>query len=72
VWDFIAVDDPVAVARMDELCSDAAARLARVPKIGKEGCVPGTREVPVHRDYMLVFEIIDDVAWVLSSVATTR
>ena len=44
VWDFIAADDPVAAARMDEPFSDAAARLATFPKMGKEGRVPGTRD----------------------------
>ena len=72
VWDFIAADDPVAAARMDELFSDAATRLATFPKMGKEGRVPGTREVPVHRSYMLVNEIIDDVAWILTLVHTSR
>jgi plasmid stabilization system protein ParE len=57
---------------MDELFSDAAARLARFPKIGEEGRVPGTRELSVHRNYMLVYELIDDVAWVLSCVHTSR
>jgi len=37
VWDFIVAEDPVAAARMDELFSDAAARLATFPKVGKEG-----------------------------------
>ena len=72
VWDFIAADDPVAAARMDELFSDAAARLGTFPKMGKEGRVPGTRELRVHRSYMLVYEMIDDVAWILSSVHTSR
>jgi plasmid stabilization system protein ParE len=35
VWDFIAAENPVAAARMDELFSDAAAQLATFPKIGK-------------------------------------
>jgi plasmid stabilization system protein ParE len=39
---------------VDELFSDAAARLATFPEMGKEGRVPGTRELLVHRSYMLV------------------
>lgn len=72
VWDFIAAENPVAAARMDELFSDAAAQLATFPKIGKEGRVPGTRELLAHRSYMLVYEILDDVAWILSLVHTSR
>jgi plasmid stabilization system protein ParE len=37
VWDFIAADNPRAAARMDELFSDAAARLADHPKLGRPG-----------------------------------
>jgi toxin ParE1/3/4 len=72
VWDLIAADDPATAARMDELFSDVAARLATFPKMGTEGRVPGTRELLAHRSYMLVYEIIDDVAWILSLVHTSR
>jgi plasmid stabilization system protein ParE len=57
---------------MDELFSDTATRLATFPKMGKPGRVPGTRELLAHRSYMLVYEIIDDVAWILSLVHTSR
>ena len=43
VWDYIAADNPRAAARMDEIFSDAAARLTQHPMLGKPGIVPGTR-----------------------------
>lgn len=35
VWDYIAADNPRAAARMDEIFSDAAARLIQHPMLGK-------------------------------------
>lgn len=45
VWDYIAADKPRAAARMDELFSDAAARLAEHPKLGRPGTISGTHEL---------------------------
>ena len=45
VWDYIAADNPQAAARMDELFSDAADRLAKHSKLGKPGKISGTREL---------------------------
>ena len=45
VWDYIAADNPRAAARMDELFSDAAARLTDHPMLGRHGQIEGTREL---------------------------
>ena len=42
---------------MDELFSDAAARLAAHPKMGKPGKIAGTRELIPHKSYRLMYEI---------------
>lgn len=57
IWDYIAADNPSAAVRMDELFSDAAARLAVHPVLGREGRVPGTRELIPHESYCLIYEI---------------
>ena len=44
VWDYIAADNPQAAARMDELFSDAAVRLADYPKLGLVVFAPLTIE----------------------------
>lgn len=54
VWDYIAADNPRAAARMDEIFSDAAARLIQHPMLGKPGKIPGTRELIPHESYRLV------------------
>jgi toxin ParE1/3/4 len=48
IWDYIAADNPRAAARMDELFSDAAVRLADHPKQGRPGKIQGTRELVPH------------------------
>lgn len=72
IWDYIAADNPGAAVRMDQLFSDAAARLATYLKLGKAGKISGTRELIPHESYRLVYEIEDDRVWVLALVHTAR
>nr|WP_232516617.1 type II toxin-antitoxin system RelE/ParE family toxin [Thauera sp. K11] len=72
MWDYIAADNPLAAVSMDELFSDAAARLARHPMLGRPGTIPGTRELIPHESYRLVYEIDNDTVWILTLVHTTR
>ncbi len=72
IWDYIAADNPQAAARMDELFSDAAARLAEHPNLGKPGQVPGTRELIPHESYRLVYEIERKTVWILALVHTSK
>lgn len=72
VWDYIAVDNPRAAARMDELFSDAATSLAEYPNLGLAGKIPGTRELIPHESYRLVYEIERETVWVLALVHTSR
>lgn len=72
IWSYIAADSPRAAARMDELFSSAAARLADHPKLGRAGKNLGTRELIPHESYRLVDEIEGDTVWVLTLVHTAR
>ncbi|MEJ2117615.1 MAG: type II toxin-antitoxin system RelE/ParE family toxin [Alphaproteobacteria bacterium] len=72
IWDYIAPENPQAAARMDELFSNAAARLGRYPKLGRSGKIAGTREFIPHESYRLVYEIHDDTVWVLALVHTAK
>ena len=72
VWDYIAADNPRAAARMDELFSDAAARLTDHPKLGQPGKIAGTRELIPHESYRLVYEIYGETVWMLALVHTAR
>ncbi len=72
VWDYITADSPSAAARMDELFSDAAARLAQHPMLGRPGKIPGTRELIPHESYRLVYEIEGETLWILTLLHTAR
>ena len=72
IWDYIAADNPRAAARVDELFSQAAARLAEHPKLGRSGKIAGTRELILHESYRLVYEVGQETVWLLALVHTAR
>lgn len=72
IWDYIAAENPQATARLDQLFSEAAGRLAWHPKMGRPGKVAGTREHIPHEKDCLVYEIQGDEVWVLALVHTVR
>ena len=72
IWDFVAQDDPAAAARLDELFSEAAARLSEHPLQGRSGMIEGTRECIPHTRYRLGYEIHEETVWVLALVHTSR
>lgn len=43
IWDFIVLDNPQAAIRMDELFSNAVAKLADFPQLGQPGKISGNR-----------------------------
>lgn len=72
IWDYIAIDNPQAAVRIDELFSDAANRLAEHPQLGRPGKIQGTRGLVLHESYRLVYEINGDTLWLLALVHTAR
>ena len=72
IWDYIAIDNPRAAAGMDTLFSEAAAKLAAHPKMGKAGNIAGTRELIPHEHYRLVYEVERETIWILALVHTAR
>ncbi len=72
IWNYIAADNPVAATLMDELFSDAAARLVSYPMLGRIGKIPGTRELVPHENYLLVYEVIRETVWILALVHTAH
>lgn len=72
IWDYIAADNPDAAIGIDTLFSEAAAKLAANPKMGKTGKISGTRELTPHENYRLIYEIEREAVWVLALVHTAR
>jgi toxin ParE1/3/4 len=72
IWDYIATDNPTAAAQMDQLFSDAAARLADFPLLGRAGKIPDSCELIPHESCRLVYQIDAETVWVLALVHTAR
>ena len=72
IWEYIAANNPVAAGDMDMRFSEAARLLADHPEMGREGEVPGTRELFPHEHYRLVYEGYQEAVWVLTLVHTAR
>ncbi len=59
IYDYIEIDKPLAAANLDELISRKANLLVDFPGLGRPGRIEGTRELIVHRNYLLVYDIIE-------------
>ncbi len=56
IFDYIEADNPAAALALDELFSEKAARLLDHPALGRPGRLAGTRELLVHRNYLLIYD----------------
>lgn len=69
---YIAQENPAAAVALDELFSEKASRLVDHPSIGRPGRIAGTRELVLHQNYILVYDVIDDQARVLRVLHASR
>ncbi|HEX5678472.1 MAG TPA: type II toxin-antitoxin system RelE/ParE family toxin [Alcanivorax sp.] len=72
IYDFIEQDNPAAALDLDELFCESASRLIDDPNSGRPGLVPGSRELVVHKHYMLVYDVAGKQVRILSVVHTAR
>ena len=72
IFDYIEADNPAAAAALDELFSEKAERLTEHPKLGRPGRVEGTRELVVHENYILVYDIVGDLTRILRVLHAAR
>ena len=69
---YIADDNLQAALEMDDLLRSAASGLARFPRKGKAGRIPGTRELAVHPSYLLVYILDDTVLHIVTVLHTSQ
>lgn len=62
---YIAQDNPAAALALDELFSEKAGRLLDHPGLGRPGRIADTRELVVHQNYILVYDLAGDLVRVL-------
>ena len=57
IYDYIEMDSPSAALVMDELFSVYASNLVDFPDKGRLGRLKGTRELVVHPNYILIYDM---------------
>lgn len=72
IFAFIYEHDEEAAEAMDKLFVSQAAFLLDYPQKGRAGRVAGTRELVVHKHYLLVYACVEDHITVLTVLHTSR
>ena len=72
IIEFIAADNVLAALEMEDLLTAAVLRLEEFPQLGKSGRVDGTRELVVHEHYVIVYELMGDIIYILMILHTSR
>lgn len=72
IREYIALDNSAAALALDELFSEKAGRLVDHPGLGRPGRVVGTRELVVHQNYILIYDMIGDLVRVLRVLHAAR
>ena len=72
IREYIAQDNPAAALALDELFSEKASRLVDHPGLGRPGRVTGTRELVAHQNYILIYDVADDLVRVLRVLHAAR
>ena len=72
-YEYIAVDDRAAAARTAQQIWQTTQLLARHPMAGREGRVPGTRELVVHgTPFIVVYRLHKNEIWLLAVLHAAR
>lgn len=72
IFAFIFEHNTDAAEAMDALFEAQAQRLLTYPEIGKIGRVPCTRELVIHKHYVLVYTCDDNTVGILTLLHTAR
>jgi addiction module RelE/StbE family toxin len=72
IYDFIEASNPVAALSLDALFSEKAKHLIDHLGLGRPGRVFGTRELVVHRNYILIYDVAGDTIRVLRVLHAAR
>lgn len=72
IYDYIEADNPAAALALDELFEEKAGRLTDHPRMGRTGKAAGTRELVVHQNYILVYDLLGDMVRALRVLHAAR
>jgi addiction module RelE/StbE family toxin len=72
IYDFVEQQSAASAAHLDELIAHAANKLLRHPDLGRPGRVQGTRELIIHRHYLVVYDSTGSHVRILRLLHTAR
>jgi addiction module RelE/StbE family toxin len=72
IYDYIEADNPRAALTLDELFSEKVRNLIDHPGLGRIGRITGTRELVVHKNYILIYDTTVDQVRVLRVLHAAR
>lgn len=72
IYDYIEADNPRAALTLDDLFSKKVWHLLDHPELGRIGRVTGTRELVVHKNYILIYDTKGDQVRVLRVLHAAR
>ena len=72
IYDYIEADNPLAALELDELFCKNADYLLEHPGLGRQGRVQGTRELVVHPNYIVIYDVVGDAVRVLRVLHAAR
>lgn len=72
IYDYIEADNPRAALTLDELFSEKVRVLIDHPGLGRIGRITGTRELVVHKNYVLIYDTTVEQVRVLRVLHAAR
>jgi toxin ParE1/3/4 len=72
IYDYIEVDNPSAALVLDELFAEKACRLVDHPELGRLGRVIGTRELVIHKNFILIYDTASGMVRILRVLHAAR
>jgi len=72
IYNYIEAANPLAALDLDQLFEEKAALLINRPNLGRIGRVSGTRELVAHRNYLLIYDVTDNLIRILNVVHAAR
>ena len=72
IYDYIEADNPTAALDLDELLERKAMLLVDHPNLGRLGRVLDTRELVVHANFLLIYDVAGDLVRVLNVLHAAR
>jgi addiction module RelE/StbE family toxin len=72
IYTYIEADNAAAALVLDELFAKRSMQLVTHPMTGRPGRVSGTRELVVHRNYLMVYDLAGETVRVIRILHTAQ